>query len=262
MHEPSLLVTKFTIPPVRSTLLSREPLMRDLDQSFSFPLTLLSASAGFGTTTLLSAWVSQSANQIAWLSLDAQDNDPTRFWAYVIAALKHSSSPVGEATLAMLYSLQPSSLTNALTSLINELAALKQEIALILDDYHEISQQVIHALLLFLLDHLPPCLLLLIASRVDPPLALARLRARGQIVEIRDTDLRLSGEEANSFLTHVMGLVLSEEDISRLETRTEGWIAGLQLAALSLLRHHDVPTLIKTFSASQRFILDYVKEEI
>src|SRR5947208_3156383 len=265
MPEPDLLVTKFTIPPVRALLLQRSHLLTILDQSRSFPLTLLSASAGFGKTTLLSAWANQSTSQVAWLSLDDQDNDPTRFWAYVIAALRHSGyrlSTVGEAALAMLQSPQPPLLTGALTSLINELAALRQEIALILDDYHLISEQTIHESLQFLLDHLPPCLHLLLASRGDPPLALSRLRARGQVVEIRDTDLRLSDEEAASFLTRVMGLILSEEDISRLETRTEGWIAGLQLAALSMRRHTDASAFIQAFTGSHRFILDYVQEEI
>jgi len=262
MPGPDLLVNKFTIPPVRSVLLQRSHLLTVLDQSRSFPLTLLSASAGFGKTTLLSTWANQSTSQVGWLTLDEQDNDPTRFWAYVIAALRHSGSPlstVGEAALAMLQSPQPPLLTGALTSLINELAALRQEIALILDDYHLISEQTIHESLQFLLDHLPPCLHLLLASRGDPPLALSRLRARGQVVEIRDTDLRLSGEEAAGFLTQVMGLALSEEDMRRLETRTEGWIAGLQLAALSMRRHHDVSAFIQAFTGSHRLILDYVQ---
>ncbi len=262
MPEPDLLVTKFTVPPVRSMLLQRSHLLTVIDHSRSFPLTLLSASAGFGKTTLLSAWASQSTSQVAWLTLDEQDNDPARFWAYVIAALRYSGSPVGEAMLALLHSPQPSLLTSVLTSLINELAALEQETALILDDYHMINEQSIHESLQFLLDHLPACLHLLLASRVDPPLALSRLRARGQVIEIRDTDLRLSDEEAARFLTQVMGLALSEEDIARLETRTEGWVAGLQLVALSMRRHHDVSAFIQAFTGSHRFILDYVQEEI
>src|SRR6266581_5485566 len=265
MPGPDLLVTKFTIPPVRSVLLQRSHLLTVLNQSRSFPLTRLSASAGFGKTTLLSAWANQSTSQVAWLTLDEQDNDPTRFWAYVIAALRHSGSRLsaaGEAALAMLQSPQPPLLTGALTSLINELTALEQETVLILDDYHMISEQAIHESLQFLLDHLPPCLHLLLASRGDPKLPLARLRARGQVVEIRETELRLSGEEAARFLTQVMHLSLSEEDIGRLERRTEGWIAGLQLAALSLRRHHDVSAFIQAFTGSHRFILDYVQEEI
>ncbi len=262
MPDPDLLVTKLTIPPVRSMLLQRSHLLTVLDQSRSFPLTLLSASAGFGKTTLLSAWASQSTSQVAWLTLDEQDNDPTRFWAYVIAALRHSDSPVGEATLAMLHSPQPALLTSALTALINELAALAQDIALILDDYHLIRDQAIHASLQFVLDHLPPCLHLLLAGRADPQLPLARLRARGQVVEIRETDLRLSDEEAARFLTQVMNLSLTEEEIGHLETRTEGWIAGLQLAALSMRKHADISAFIQAFTGSHRFILDYVQEEI
>ena len=262
MAEPDLLVTKFTVPLLRSLLLQRSHLLTVLDQSRSFPLTLLSASAGFGKTTLLSTWASQSTSQVAWLTLDEQDNNPTRFWAYVIAALRHSGSPVGEATLALLHSPQPALLTSALTALINELAALAQNTALILDDYHLIREQAIHESLQFMLDHLPPCLHLLLASRADPQLPLARLRARGQVVEIRETDLCLSGEEAARFLTQIMNLSLSAEDISRLETRTEGWITGLQLAALSLRRHADVSAFLKTFAGSHRLILDYMQEEI
>jgi LuxR family transcriptional regulator, maltose regulon positive regulatory protein len=262
MSESSLLVTKFGIPLVRSMPLPRKHLLTLLDESRSVPLTLLSAPAGFGKTTLLSAWASQSTRAVAWLSLDEEDNDPTRFWAYVIASLRKAGSPVGETALAMLHSPHSSLLTGALTALINELAALAQDTALILDDYHLIREQAIHDSLQFLLDHLPSCLHLFLASRGDPQLPLARLRARGQVVEIRETDLRLSGEEAARFLTQVMNLSLTEEEIGRLETRTEGWIAGLQLAALSLRRHADVSAFIRAFAGSHRFILDYVQEEI
>ncbi|GHO86976.1 LuxR C-terminal-related transcriptional regulator [Dictyobacter formicarum] len=262
MPEPDLLVTKFTLPPVRSVLLHRSHLLSVLDQSCSVPLTLLLASAGFGKTTLLSAWASQSASQIAWLSLDDQDNDPTRFWTYVIGALRKAGAPVGEATLAMLHSLQPPQLTSALTALINDLAALAQDTVLILDDYHLLRELAIHESLQFFLHHLPPCLHLSLSSRVDPQLPLARLRARGQVVEIREPDLRLSSEEVAKFLTQVMGLSLSAEDIQRLETRTEGWLAGLQLAALSLQRHKSGAVFLNAFSGSHHFILDYVQEEI
>ena len=217
MPEPDLLVTKFTIPPLRATLLQRSHLLEVLDQGRSCPLTLLSASAGFGKTTLLSAWASQSAGQVAWLTLDELDNDPTRFWTYVIAALRHSGSPVGEAALAMLRSPHPAPLPAALTSLINELTALAQDTTLILDDYHLMRESAIQDSLQFLLDHLPPCLHLLLASRVDPGLPLARLRVRGQVIEIREPELRLRRDEAATFLTQVMHLALSDEDIDRLE---------------------------------------------
>jgi LuxR family transcriptional regulator, maltose regulon positive regulatory protein len=262
MPETDLLITKFTVPPVRSTLLARSHLLNILEQSRSAPLTLLSAPAGFGKTTLLSTWASQSTRRVAWLTLDEQDNDPTRFWAYVIAALRKAGSSVGEAAEASLHFPQPSLLTGALTSLINDLTALAQDTALILDDYHLIREQAIHDSLQFVLDHHPSCPHLVLAGRVDPPLALARLRARGQVVEILETDLRLRGEEAVRFLTQVMNLSLSEEDIGRLKRRTEGWIAGLQLAALSLRRHDDVSAFIRAFAGSHRFILDYVQEEI
>ncbi|GHO47225.1 LuxR C-terminal-related transcriptional regulator [Ktedonospora formicarum] len=262
MLSPDLLVTKFTIPPIRSMRLPREHLLRALEQSRTNPLTLLSASAGFGKTTLLSAWARQTMSQVAWVTLDEQDNDPTHFWAYVIAALRKAGSPVGEATLAMLHSPQPSTLPGALTALINELASRAQEVALILDDYHLIREPAIHESLRFVLDHLPACMHVLLASRVDPPLALARLRARGQVVEIREMDLRLRGDEAAGFLTQVMDLPLSMEAIRRLEQRTEGWIAGLQLAALSLRRHHDASAFVQTFTGNHRLILDYVQEEI
>ncbi len=204
--EPGVLVTKVTIPPQRAHLLPREYLLGVLDQSRSVPLTLLSAPAGFGKTTLLSSWAKEreSSIQIAWLTLDEQDNDASRFWTYVIAALRRSSSrlsPIGEATEAMLHSPQPALLTNALTALINELATRAQETALILDDYHLMREQAIHDSLQFLLDHLPACLHVLLASRSDPQLPLARLRAKGQVVEIREADLRFDGDEAAGFLS-------------------------------------------------------------
>jgi class 3 adenylate cyclase len=265
--EPGVLVTKCMIPPLRAQLLPREYLLGVLDQSRSVPLTLLSAPAGFGKTTLLSTWAREreSSGQIAWLTLDEQDNDPARFWTYVIAALRHSGShlsAIGEATEAMLHSPQPALLSGALTALINELAACAQDTALILDDYHLIREQAIHDSLQFLLDHLPACLHVLLAGRSDPQLPLARLRARGQVIEIREADLRLNGDEAAGFLSQVMGLALSAEEIARLEQRTEGWVAGLQLAALSLRRHHDVSAFLQAFTGSHRLVLDYVYEEI
>jgi LuxR family transcriptional regulator, maltose regulon positive regulatory protein len=262
MPEPDLLVTKFTIPPVRSVLLARSHLLEVLEQSRSVPLTLLSASAGFGKTTLLSVWAGQNTGQLAWLTLDDQDNDPTRFWTYVIAALRHSGTPLGEAAEVLLHAPQSSLLIGALTSLINELATLAQHTSLILDDYQVITEPAIHTSLQFVLDRLPPRLHLCLSSRSDPPLALARLRAKGQVVEIREPELRLSDEEAAGFLTQVMGLSLSAEEIARLETRTEGWIAGLQLAALALRRHTDASAFLQAFTGSHRLILDYVQEEI
>lgn len=262
MSEPDLLVTRFTIPPVRSGLLQRSHLLATLDQSRSFPLTLLSASAGFGKTTLLSAWAGQHSEQVAWLSLDSQDNDPARFWSYVIAAIRKVDLSIGLPAEALLHSAQPSLLTSALTALVNELAEIPRDIFLILDDYHLIREQTVHASLLFVLEHLPANLHLLLSSRVDPTFPLARLRARGQVAEIREADLRLNNEEAAHFLKQIMGLTLNEEEVGHLEARTEGWITGLQLAALSLRRHADTSAFLSTFTGSHRFILDYVQGEI
>jgi LuxR family maltose regulon positive regulatory protein len=257
-----LLATKFVSPQLPLALVHRERLLAELEITPVHRLVLLSASAGFGKTTLLSAWARQSNTRVAWLTLDEQDDDPIRFWTYLIAALRNTGSPVGETTLALLQSPHSLKLPGILTALINELTAAGQATTLILDDYHVISEQSIHESLQFLLDHLPSCLHLFLSSRVDPPLSLSRLRARGQLIEIRDTDLRLNGEETTQFLTQVIGPILSKEEVRHLEARTEGWIAGLQLAALSLRRHTDLPAFIQTFTGSQRFILDYVQEEI
>ncbi len=262
MPESHLLATKLMFPPVRATLLQRLHLIERLNQSRSLPVILLSASAGFGKTTLLAAWVSQSTSCVAWLSLDEQDNDLTRFWVAVIVALRTRLPDACEGAFALLQSPQPPNPTTILTVLINELTALAEETTLILDDYHVIEEQAIHESVVFLLDHLPPSLHLVLSSRVDPPVALSRWRARGQLVEIRDADLRLSQEEAASFLRQAMGLRLEEEDVVQLAQRTEGWIAGLQLAALSLRGREDPSTLVRAFSGSHRFILDYVQEDI
>src|SRR5215467_4919596 len=204
MPEPDLLMTKFTIPPLRSALLHRSHLLTVLDQSCAVPLTLLSAGAGFGKTTLLSTWARQSAGHAAWLTLDEQDNDPTRFWAYVIAALRTCLPIVGEMAIALLHSLQPPALITVLTSLINDLAAQSRLITLIVEDYHLIEEPAIHDSLTFFLDHAPVCLRLVLSSRVDPPLALSRWRVRGQMVEIREGDLRLSEQDAAVFLRQTM----------------------------------------------------------
>jgi LuxR family maltose regulon positive regulatory protein len=262
MPEPHLLVTQFTIPPLRAALIPRPSLIERLSQNRSVPLVLLCASAGFGKTTLLSAWTSQTPGHVAWLTLDEQDNDPTRFWVAVITALRTCLPTIGEAAFAMLQSLQPPQLITTLTFLINDLAAFSEETVLILDDYGVIEEQAIHESLVFLLDHLPGTLHLVLSSRVDPPLPLSRWRARGQMMEIRDSDLRFSEQEAASFLSQTMGLHLEEEDVVLLTERTEGWIAGLQLAALSLRGHADPSAFLKVLSGSHRFLLDYMQEEI
>ncbi len=237
-------------------------------------LTLISAPAGFGKTTLLSEWINQSpipdtqSPNFAWLSLDEGDNDPVRFLAYFIAALQtvearqEPAGTIGKGALSALQSPQPPPTEAILTTLINEIAAVPDRIVLVLDDYHLIEAQPIHDALTFLLEHLPPQMHLVIATRDDPPLPLARLRARGQLTELRATDLRFISSEAAEFLNQVMGLDLSAEDIAALEDRTEGWIAGLQLAAISMQGHEDATGFIKSFTGSHRFVLDYLVEEV
>jgi LuxR family maltose regulon positive regulatory protein len=231
-------------------------------------LTLISAPAGFGKTTLISEWihavdVHRDVNlRVAWLSLDEGDNDPTRFLSYVIAALRTIEANIAQVALSALQSPQPLPTEAILTSLINDVAAIPDSIVLILDDCHLIEAQPIHEALAFLLEHLPPRMYLIIATREDPYLPLARLRARGQLTELRAADLRFTSLEAAEFLNRVMGLGLAAEDIAALEARTEGWIAGLHLAAISLQGHQDVTSRIRSFSGSHRFVLDYLVEEV
>jgi len=270
-----LLATKLSPPRLPISLVERERLLRELDMVHAHPLTLVSASAGSGKTTLLSAWVAASSkpharegtvqgvkSAFAWLSLDALDNEPIRFWASVIAALRTCLPTIGETALAMLHTPQSPPLSTILTALLNELLGEGRALTLILDDCHVITHPVIHETLLFFLDHLPPTLHLVLATRTDPELPLSRLRVRGQLLEIRDRDLRFTGAETASFLTQGMGLALSKEDVTTLEHRTEGWIAGLQLAALSLRKHEDLSSFVKNFAGNHRFVLDYLQQDI
>jgi LuxR family transcriptional regulator, maltose regulon positive regulatory protein len=259
---PDLLVTKFTIPPVRANQLPRAPLIERLNQSTALPLVLLSAGAGFGKTTLLAAWAEQCSRLVAWLALDPLDNDPLRFWGAVLSALRTRLPAIGEAVLTQMQAPQPPQMIPLVTTLINDLAAAGEEAVLILDDYHLIDEPGIHSSLQFLLEHAPSCLHLVLASRVDPPFALARLRARGQLAELRDMDLRANEQETASFLQRVMEIHLSAEDERRLAQRTDGWLVGLQLAALSLSRQADPSAWVAAFSGSQRLILDYLQEEV
>jgi LuxR family maltose regulon positive regulatory protein len=264
-----LLKTKLYIPPARPEMVSRPRLIERLNAGLHRKLTLISAPAGFGKTTLLSEWVAGCECPVAWLSLDEGDNDPARFLAYFVAALQTIHDDLGEAALAMLQSPQPPPIESLLTGLINEIAALPGPgdrescpYVLVLDDYHLITARPIHEAVTFLLDHLPPQMHLIIATRADPPLPLARLRARGEMIELRANDLRFTPDEAASFLNDVMGLELSAEDIAALDARTEGWIVGLQMAALSMRGRKDVSGFIRTFTGSHHFILDYLVEEV
>ncbi len=279
----TLLQTKLYIPPLRPNLVPRTRLIERLNQGLQLGhrLTLISAPAGFGKTTVVSEWLgnirseiakeSQMVNRIAWLSLDESDNDPARFLSYVIAALNQAEgieTTIGKGALDMLQAPQPPAAESILTALLNEITNFPDNFLLVLDDYHVISAQSIDAstsvdgALTFLLEHLPPQMHLVIATREDPDLPLARLRVRGQLTELRAADLRFSSSEAAEFLNQVMGLGLSAENIVTLESRTEGWIAGLQLAAISMQGHKDAADFIKSFTGSHHFVLDYLIEEV
>ena len=250
--EHLLLVTKLAMPPVRSDLVPRPRLMNQLHPGIQRPLTLIAAPAGFGKTTLLATWLEHASLPAAWVSLEQDDDDLTRFWSYVFTALEHVHPGSGASALALLQASPLSPLPpieTILTVWINGLAPLPHEVALVLDDYHLITEPAIHQALTFLLDHLPHQLHLVIATRADPPLPLARLRTRGHLTEIRVADLRFTAEETAAFLTRELGLELSAQDIAAVEARTEGWIAGLQLAALSMQGRNDIPGFLAARSA-------------
>ena len=266
-----LLTTKLYAPPTRPGLVPRPRLIEQLDAGHHHKLTLVSAPAGFGKTTLVSDWLHRKGGvtpslHVAWLSLDEGDNDAARFLTYVVAALQTIESGLGATTVSLLQSPQaaatPPPLENIVTLLINDLAALPVQVTLVLDDYHIIANLEIHKALAFLLDNSPPQLHLVIISREDPVLPLHRLRAQGQVTEIHARDLRFTRDEAALFLSQTMGLDLTESDVSALEQRTEGWIVGLQLAALSM---QDVPNargFIEAFAGDDRYVVDYLIAEV
>jgi LuxR family maltose regulon positive regulatory protein len=270
-----VLATKLYIPPPRAKIVQRPSLIERLNEGLSSDckLTLISASAGFGKTTLLSEWIAGCERQreplvrAAWLSLDEGDNDPTRFLTYLIAALqtlppKTGGANIGEGMLGVLQAPQPPSIESILTTLLNEIATIPDHFILVLDDYHAIDAKSIDDALSFLLEHLPPQMHMVITTREDPHLPLARLRTRGQLAELRAADLRFTSAEAAEFLNRIMGLNLSGADIAALESRTEGWIAGLQLAALSMQGQQDTASFIQAFTGSHHFVLDYLLEEV
>ena len=256
-----LLETKLFIPRPRPGLVPR-PRPSGLDRGAASKLTLLSAPAGFGKTTLLSAWLATVDRPAAWLSLDKGDNDPASYWAHVVAALQSVSPEVGASTLALLQESQPPPIEHLLTPLLNEVGAAESDIVLVLDDYHVIDSRDVQDGMAFLLDHLPPQLHLVIAGRADPAMPLAKLRARGELVETRAADLRFAPEEAAAYLTDAMGLALTADDVAALEERTEGWIAALQLAALSMEGRDDATEFIAGFAGDDRYIVDYLVEEV
>src|SRR3990172_507064 len=271
-----ILATKLFAPPPRPQLVRRPRLIERMNDGLHSrrKLTIISAPAGFGKTTLLSEWIAVYKGPAAWLALDEGDNDLKRFLAYLIAALRTIRKNIGEGVLSLLDAPQLPAIESVLTSLLNEITAIPdnpstgpfgqsgQRFILVLDDYHLIDSKQVDQAIAFLIEHLSPQMHLLIATREDPTLPLARLRARGQLTELRAADLRFTPTEFAEFLNRVMGLNLSPENITALESRTEGWIAGLQLAAISMQGREDIASFIQAFTGSHRFVLDYLVEEV
>ena len=263
----ALLETKFYVPRPRRGQVPRPRLSERLDRGAASKLMLVSAPAGFGKTTLLTEWLAAGPaapggeRLAAWLSLDRSDNHPASFWAYVIAALR-AAAGIGESALALLQAPQPPPIETVLTVLLNDLGAITADIVLVLDDYQLIDARDVQDGMAFLLDHLPPGLHVVMACRADPVLPLARLRARGELAEIRAAELRFTPDEAAAYLNGMMGLQLTARDVAALEGRTEGWIAALQLAALSIQGRDDVAGFIAGFAGDDRFVVDYLAEEV
>jgi ATP-dependent transcriptional regulator len=260
-----LLETKLYVPRLRRGLVARPRLIERMRRGAESKLTLISAPPGFGKTTLLAEWLASAparAQSVAWLSLDQADNQPVSFWTYLITALQTVAPGVGASGLALLQEPKPPPIETVLATLLNQLSGVPNEIVLVLDDYHEVDTHDIQGGMAFLLEHLPHQLHLVVTTRADPALPLARLRARGELVEIRAADLRFTPDEAAAYLNEVMGLDLAARDVAALEGRTEGWIAALQLAALSMQGRDDVAGFIAGFSGDDRYIVDYLVEEV
>ena len=254
-----LLATKLYMPGPRPGLVPRPRLTARLDEGLARGLVLVCAPAGYGKTVLLADWARRGGQPAAWLSLDAGDNDPARFWRHAVAALDRARPGTGGRVAPLLGPPAPSSFQGLVTALINDLAA--EEALLVLDDYHVIGSEQVHESLSFLVEHRPAGIGVVLASRSDPPLALARLRARGQLAEVRVAELRFTPGEAGELLRQVAS-VLPDGSVAALAARTEGWAAGLQLAALSLRGHEDAAAFVAAFTGSHRYVLDYLAEEV
>ncbi|HET7517404.1 MAG TPA: helix-turn-helix transcriptional regulator, partial [Actinomycetes bacterium] len=257
-----LVATKFHVPP--AGFVPRPRLLEHLAKGVGRGLTVVCTPAGFGKTTLLGDWARRSRRPAAWLSLDAADNDPARFWRYVAAALERVRPGVGEQVEVLLRGSEQPPLEAVATAVINQVTVLSGEgaVALVMDDYHLIEAPEVHASVAFLLERLPPGLRLVLASRADPPLPLARLRARGQLAELRAAELRFTLAETAAFLREATGLDLPVASVAALQGRTEGWAAGVQLAALSLQGHADPAGFVASFAGSHRYVLDYLTQEV
>ena len=259
-----LLETKLFVPRLRRAAVARPRLTEELRLGSEAKLTLVSAPAGFGKTTVLAQWLASGAapeRPVAWLSLEEDDSQPGSFWTYLSTALDRAIPGVAADALALLASPQPN-VQAVLATIVNELAAEPTDIEVVLDDYHLVDGPGIGAGMTFLLEHLPPNVHLVISTRADPALPLARLRARGELVEIRASDLRFTSQEVASYLNGISGLDLNGQEVAVLDGRTEGWIAALQLAALSMKGREDVRGFIAGFAGDDRYIVDYLVEEV
>jgi LuxR family maltose regulon positive regulatory protein len=260
--ETPLLQTKLYVPPTQPELVSRLRLVERLNEGLRYKLALVSAPAGFGKTTLVAEWVGGIGRPVGWLSLDKDDNNPARFWRYVVAALQTVEPAIGGVVMTALQSQESLRFDQLVTSLINDVAEHSTPLALVLDDYHVIEDDTIHHSLDFMLDHSPPQLHVVIITRADPPLSLPRRRGRAEVTEVRAADLSFTRDEAAAFLNTCMNLALSLDDVAALEERTEGWIVGLQMAALSLQGRSDKRDFVKAFAGDNRYVGDYLVEEV
>jgi LuxR family maltose regulon positive regulatory protein len=259
---PYLLRTKLYIPPIRPDQIARPRLVDQINGGLDKSLILVSAPAGYGKTTLVSSWLSQRKVSSAWLSLDAGDNDPVRFLQYLLTALSPAAPGIEGDLLGSLQGIRPAQFENLITLLVNGLASNPDPLVLVLDDFHVIHSEEVLRIVSFLLEHLPPQMHLAILTRTDPPLPLSRLRARNRLLDIRADELRFTHDEIAAFLNDMMGLTLSARDITAMEARTEGWIAGLQLAALSMQGCKDIHRFVSEFTGSHHHVMDYLAEEV
>ncbi len=260
--KPPILATKLRIPSCRPDFVLRPHLIERMNQSLVQKFTLISAPAGFGKTSLVSMWAEQASTPVAWLSLEEQENDLTRFLAYLLASLQVVDPELGKDAHDILRSPQPPSYEMILTSLINDLAGSDETIVSVLDDYHFIQTQIVHEAVSFLLEHLPSPMHIIMITRADPPLPIPRLRGRGELAEFRAADLRFNLVEASQFLEDVVRMEISAQDVDALHKHTEGWITALQMAALSMQGRKDVRSFVDSFTGSHQYIADYLTQEV